>query len=398
MRENRGIFRQWMENAYICRLFYFLLAAMEVTDFVSDILWVLSVTSGDAFDGFTNNEEEMNHDHYRFAFWISIYICTTAFFTLSTTLLYGKCAEDYNLIYAPIPEDRKPFKKLEFFGFNIFYLLTASNADLLALHHARLEDHDQELFHIVDSLVGIHRSDNHLDAPCPVLSKVLAPKLGSKGFHLPHKLWELYCYPIALVFSWKFYEVFPFLLTLLLWPIAMSIALLSMGSILLVGLGNIFSKSKHIYTIRLFEDIPQFTINIVYLLWSPFGRNQVNYFSMFCLIISGMMLLKFIMELTYEIHTTDKDCVLFQRRIHVSKFKLTGKHVFYATLIAPIVAGLLAPGLYLYFMFEGAIQWLGQCCCALCLSRSSTELDELIVDDAEERSLMENLIGGDGPI
>lgn len=341
---NMNAFQQAMENANFCRGCFLFVSLLEIFDVASDILWWWSVWTLEAFDSsahFLDRDDDQDPTNYNTLYhdyYLGIMYCTYIFFALSSALLVCKISTDLRDIRGGIDVEQKPFKIMEIFGISPFFLLTMSNHEVTRLYQQRKANKEVHQCNIIDSIVGISNPDNYLDWNCPFIADILTPSLGSQG-DMPKKLWEVLCYPMTLTFSWKYFRSLS-VFSLIFWPISCASLSFSVCSMFFVGVANLFSKSEHIYTIRLFEDIPQLIISVVYFT-SPYGKNGVNLASVATLALSTLMLGKFAIEVAYQALTTDHKCQLMSRNLQ-QPHSPTALHVIYVTCIAPGFGALIA--------------------------------------------------------
>lgn len=356
-------FQQAMGNAHFCRGYFLFISFLEISDVASDCLWWWSVWSHDAFHHVAMNDDrpqcvkEYDDDGctalYHNYFLIITY-STNVCFLLSLVLLVCKISTDLKDILgtgAANPEE-KSFKRMEIFGISPFFLLSMPNQEVTRLYQQQKASREVTVCNIIDSIVGISNPDNYLDWNCPYIADILTPSLESEG-DMPVKLWEVLCYPVTLTFSWKYFRSMP-VVAFVYWPISCASLFFCMFSMFFVGVANLFSKSEHIYTIRLFEDIPQLIISIVFLT-SPYGKDEVNLASVLTLALSTVMLSKFAIEVAYQALTTDHKCQLVSRNLQ-QPHSPTALHVIYVTCIAPCFGTVIAAVLMCYILVKEILE------------------------------------------
>lgn len=374
-----------MIDPHFIRGRYLGIALLEMGDFFTDILWLVSVVSLEAFQ--TNDYDEDNQDDgdrygnigtTRRAYFNVIYLFTVFFFLFASILLVCKISDDLKGILATNPGEHKPYKKMEIFGVSLFFLLTMPSNEVAELYQQQQQEQKADKSHVIDDIVGINRPDNYLDWEVPSLSDILLPSLGSDG-DLPIKLMDALCYPITLTYSSAYFSRLAWF-AVLIWPMSFVISILSMGSAFNIGVANLFSKSKHAYTIRMFEDIPQLTVNIVYL-FSPFGKGAANYANILTMTMSTIMLMKFAFEVIYKAMTTNNNCQLIRRQIALPASP-SAMHVIYATCVSPFigiaVSSVLLLAIFMEALFSGLMMAVSTIC-GNCNCGKSSEQDADLV-------------------
>ena len=379
-----------VSHPMLLRSLYIIYGLLEVLDIVTDFIVVLQLYKlAKNCDHQYHTDDHLSmvtdDDHIRscsgregkgeLAFYWNLCVASTIFFILSCLMIFARLIQDWVSSWTlSTLSDGKPqgfpyaFRKLELFLLGPIRLLFCrlSNEDLIELHKQRVENQQNVTANenVLDAIVGIHEKNNFFDFPCPLGTWLIlgcAYNPNNNHSYIP-TAWEILCYPLHLLyFTNDLYQK--------CWCIC-AVPWLILGSILspftvfvitLLGLINLLFKSHHKFTIRLMEDIPQSTINFVFLLSSynydngsgNSGNSQLARLTILSLIPALLLLSMTLMEMLIKSIVNTVPCDMLQRKIATCELSFFG--VWYVI----IVGQLLMPAWFVYYFVVFVLKEIG---------------------------------------